>query len=56
MGLQELIMEVDPDLVIYDTLIQMHSVNENDNILMKEALRILRRLTVVKGRDGRTCR
>ena len=46
---KELIMAAEPDVVIYDTLIQMHSVNENDNILMKEALRILRRLTVAKG-------
>lgn len=48
--LQELIKDVNPDVVIYDTLIQMHGLNENDNILMKDVMRALRRLTVVDGK------
>jgi hypothetical protein len=50
--LQELIRDVNPDVVIYDTLIQMHGLNENDNILMKDVMRALRRLTVVDGKSG----
>lgn len=44
--LRELIMEAKPDVVIYDTLIQMHNVNENDNVLMKAVMRMVRRVTV----------
>jgi hypothetical protein len=50
--LRDLIMELKPEVVIIDTLIQLHSINENDNILMKGLMRALRRLAVVNKADG----
>lgn len=41
-----------PDVVIFDTLIQLHGVNENDNVLMKQVMRRIRKIAVVqKGRE-----
>ncbi len=51
-SLEEIIAQTDPDVVIYDTLIQLHDVNENDNMLMKAVLRMLRRITVKRGPEG----
>lgn len=31
-----------PDVVVYDTLIQLHSINENDNVMMKALMSRLR--------------
>jgi len=39
-------MEVRPDVVVYDTLIQVHGMDENDNIAMKAVMRYLRQATV----------
>ncbi len=46
--LRQLIKDAEPDVVIYDTLIQLHGINENDNILMKAVMRALRRISVVE--------
>lgn len=50
--LHDLVNEVRPDVVIYDTLIQMHDVNENDNILMKKVMRSLREISTIKTSTG----
>ena len=46
--LRKLIVELKPEIVIIDTLIQLHSLNENDNVLMKGLMRSLRRLIVAE--------
>lgn len=51
-AIQEIIQSQKPDVVIFDTLIQLHSVNENDNVLMKGVMRVLRRSAVINRRDG----
>jgi hypothetical protein len=52
--LRAMIQECRPDVIIYDTLIQLHEINENDNVLMKDLMRKLRVLSVVrtKGADN----
>lgn len=54
--LRKLVQEVGPDLVIYDTLVQMHREDENDNVMMNGLLKTLRRMTSkdVTGNDGKT--
>jgi hypothetical protein len=54
-ALQNLVKSQNPDVVVYDTLIQLHGLNENDNIMMKSVMRTLRRLTVAEttGADGK---
>lgn len=53
-ALRKLIQEVAPDLVIYDTLVQMHREDENDNVMMNGLLKTLRRMTSkdVRGDDN----
>lgn len=46
--LRQIITEELPDVVIFDTLIQLHGVNENDNILMKGVMRALRLISVIQ--------
>lgn len=46
--LQEVIAAKEPEVVIYDTLVQLHDVDENNNILMKALMRAIRRATMVK--------
>jgi len=41
----QLIEQERPDVVIYDTLIQLHSINENDNVLMKRVMQQIRSIT-----------
>lgn len=41
----QLIEEYQADIVIYDTLIQLHSLSENDNVMMKAVLQKLRDLS-----------
>ncbi len=41
-----------PDVVIYDTLIQMHDVDENNNVFMKMVMRTIRRFTVIPDKTG----
>lgn len=51
-AIQEIIQEIDPDVVIFDTLIQLHAVNENDNVQMKGVMRAIRKCAVVhRGRN-----
>ncbi len=50
--LRSLIKHVKPDVIIFDTLIQLHSLNENDNILMKGVMRALRKIAVVEKEDA----
>jgi len=46
-AVRSIITKEAPDVVIFDTLIQLHGVNENDNILMKEVMRAIRRIAVI---------
>lgn len=50
--IEEVIQAFEPDLVIYDSLIQLHKLNENDNIQMKSLMRHLRKITCV-AREGK---
>lgn len=43
--LQEIFNALQPELVIYDSLIQLHHYEENDNILMKAVMSELRNVT-----------
>lgn len=45
-ALRKLIIARNPDVVIFDTLIQLHNMNENDNIGMKGIMRLLRKIAV----------
>ncbi|MFT3829849.1 MAG: AAA family ATPase [Opitutaceae bacterium] len=40
--IQSIVAAVRPDVVIFDTLIQLHQTDENDNILMKAVMRRIR--------------
>jgi len=42
--LKEIIRLENPDLVIFDTLIRVHAVDENNNVAMSHLLRMLRRV------------
>lgn len=43
-ALQELIQREKPDLVIFDTLIRVHSLDENNNVAMSHLLKYLREI------------
>ena len=44
-AIQRIVKAVRPDVVIFDTLIQLHQTDENDNILMKAVMRRIRSMT-----------
>lgn len=46
-ALQAILREEKPEIIIYDTLIQLHDLDENNNILMKSLMRTLRQVSVV---------
>ena len=46
--IRKLIQEVKPEVVFYDTLIQLHSVNENDNIQMGALMYQLKQITSIE--------
>jgi hypothetical protein len=43
--IKNLIQKEQPDVVIYDTLIQLHSMNENENVAMKAVMQKIRKIT-----------
>jgi len=51
-AVQVAIQEHQPDMVIYDTLVQLHSMDENDNIQMKSLMRFLRSITQYQKRKS----
>ena len=51
-AVQVAIQEHQPDLVIYDTLVQLHGMDENDNIQMKALMRLLRSITQYQKRKS----
>ncbi len=52
-GLKQVINQHQPDVVIFDSLIQLHNLPENDNVQMKAVMRELRRISSYQ-KDGRT--
>jgi hypothetical protein len=52
-GLKKAIQDHKPDVIIYDSLIQLHNLSENDNVQMKAVMRELRRISSYQ-KEGRT--
>lgn len=51
-AVRDILKATEAEIVVYDTLIQLHDLDENNNILMKSLMRTLRRLTMAPSKDG----
>lgn len=54
--LHDLISKTNPDLVVFDTLIQLHQLSENSNIEMKQVMQAVRAACTIKKTDKKAAR
>lgn len=48
--LQQIISKAEPDLVVFDTLIRMHALDENNNVAMSHLLKFIRKICTLDER------